>query len=92
MTALQQSGDKELAAAILRLSEAVLKNSDITVEAKRQLVDIISVVATEATAPPERRRAAVIRPLLQEIATLVGGVAALAELWQQVMPVLQSAF
>ena len=92
VTVLKNSGDGQLAAAILELSQAVLNSGAVTADTKAKTVDILSVLASEATAPKERRRVAAIRPLLQEIATLIGGVVGLAEIWDRVRPILESAF
>ncbi len=92
VTVLKNSGDGQLAAAILELSQAVLNSGAVTADTKAKPVDILSVLASEATAPKERRRVAAIRPLLQEIATLIGGVVGLAEIWDRVRPILESAF
>ncbi len=92
VTVLRHSGDPPLATAILELSQAVLNSSALIADTKAKLVDILSVLASEATAPKERRRVAAIRPLLQEIATLVGGAAGLAEIWDRIRPILEVAF
>ncbi|MDE2059349.1 MAG: hypothetical protein KGL31_00670 [candidate division NC10 bacterium] len=92
VTVLRHSGDPQLATAILELSQAVLNSSALIADTKAKIVDILSVLASEATAPKGRRRLAAIGPLLQEIATLVGGAAGLAEIWDRVRPILEAAF
>jgi len=92
VSVLKQSGDSQLATAILALSQAVLNTQSLDTDTKAKLIDILSMLATEATAPKERRRAAAIRPLLQEIATYIEGVAGLADLWNRVRPILEAAF
>lgn len=91
VTVLKQSGDSQVATAVLELSQAVLDSQALIADTKAKLVDILSLLATEVTAPKERRRSAAMRPLLQEIATHIGGVAGLADIWDRVRRILESA-
>jgi len=92
VTALHQSGDDQLSAAIQELTQAVVNNNEVVAETKNKILEILSVVATEATAPKERRRLTVIRALLHELAGLMGGAAALGAVWDRIRPILEAAF
>ena len=91
-TRRKQAGESDLAAAVKAFTEALLQSSEAGRDVKNQVLEILSAVAAEATAPKEKRRPAVIRPLLQEISTLVQGVAALSALWAQYGPLITRFF
>jgi hypothetical protein len=92
ITVLRQSGDQTVSAAIQALTEAIIADRTATEELKNQALEILSVLATEATAPKEQRRKAVIKTLVLELSTLLGGAAALEQLWHQHSPTLMSLF
>lgn len=92
VTALGAAHEEGVADAVKALAEAVAASTGATAEQKNQVLEILSVLATEATAPKEKRRSAAMRPLLQELSTHVGAIASLAPLWLQYGPVLVQAF
>jgi len=92
VTTLQQSGEERLSQAILQLAQAVLANTEVQNERKNDIIEILSILSAEATAPKERRRSKAMRPLLQQLAKLVSMAMGLAELWKRVRPILESAF
>ncbi len=92
VTSLRQSGDDKLSSALLELSQAVLSNNEVVNETKNQLIEILSLIATEATAPKEKRRVATMRILLTELSTILSGISSLGELWDRIKPILESVF
>jgi len=92
VTVLRQSGDEEMALAISKLTQSVIDSADADNESKREIVDLLSVIADEARKPQQERRPAVIRPLLTELATAFSGLAGLSHLWQQYGPMIQAFF
>jgi hypothetical protein len=92
ITVLRQSGDQIVSTAIQALTEAIIADTAATEELKNQAIEILSVLATEATAPKEQRRRAVIKTLVLELSTLLGGAVALEQLWHQYSPVFMSLF
>ncbi len=92
ITSLKQSGDQSVGTALLAVSEAILANAEINNELKNHLVEILSVLAAEATAPKERRRNTAMRPLLSELATLMSGIGSLSQLWDRYKGVFESVF
>lgn len=92
LTTLKQGGDRAIAAALQSLTEALIANRELQEKAKNQALEILSFIATEATAPKEKRRFAVIRPLLTELSTLLQGAAALSQLWNQYGPIIAAFF
>jgi hypothetical protein len=92
VTVLRQSGDEEMALAISKLTQSVIDSAHADNESKRQIVDLLSVIADEARKPQQERRRAVIPPLLTELATAFSGLAGLSHLWQQYAPMIQAFF
>jgi len=92
VTTLNNSGDKDAAAAIKALTEAVAAEQKIQAEEKNKILDILSLLASEATVPKEARRKAGMRPLMIELMTIFGGIPGLLQLWQQYSPVIAGLF
>jgi hypothetical protein len=92
VTALKQTGDADAATLFTRITEAVANDRQLPADAKNQVLELLSVLSTEATAPKERRRSAAMMPLLERLATLMSGAAALAQLWSQYGPLLRQLF
>lgn len=92
VTVMRQSGENDAATAIAKLTEAVLASVDASDEQKRSIVELLSVLSTEATAPKPIRRGAAMRAIATEISTLTQGVAALSQLWQHYGPVITALF
>jgi hypothetical protein len=92
ITILKQSGEQSVATAIQKLTEAAISSKEASEEIKQQIVEILSVLATEAATPKEQRRSTIVRRLLVDLATIVNGVAALAQLWQLYGPVIENLF
>jgi hypothetical protein len=92
VTALRNSGDNELADRLARFVESVAQARDLPDARKREVVELVSVAASEATAPKAERRSAAMLRVLAEIATIVGTAATLATQWGQLQALLARAF
>lgn len=92
VTVLKQSGAGEMAAAFSKLTQSVIDSREADNELRNQIVEILSVIADEAAKPKQERRAAVIPPLITELATSFSGLAGLSHLWQQYGPMIQAFF
>lgn len=91
VTVIRQT-DPQLSAELLTFSQSVISEANLPPELKNKVLELLSVIATEATAPKEKRRSFAIRPLLQELATLASGAAGLAVLYDRLRPFLEAAF
>lgn len=92
VTAINASGEPDLGRAFAELCEAVVADGELDEATKNKLLEMLSLMSTEATAPKEHRRSSAIRPVLQEVASLLGGSVALATLWEKIKPLVDAAF
>ncbi|MFZ5858196.1 MAG: hypothetical protein ACOYZ6_15320 [Chloroflexota bacterium] len=92
ITILNQTGEHDIALALQKLTEAIHSNQETTEDIKQEILEILSLLATEATTPKENRKSKVIGKLLVNLATLVSGIDALTQLWNQYGPLLVSFF
>jgi hypothetical protein len=92
VTALNQSGGVDVADALARLTQAVIDCAEASDEQKRQLVEILSAIASEAEQPEDQRKTSVVRALLIEGATLVSGLADASQIWHTYEPAIKTFF
>ena len=92
VTALRQSGELKAAEVFTHLTEAVANDRQLSNYVSNEFLELLSVIATEGTAPKDRRRSGAMMPLLDRLATLVSGAASLAQLWNQYGPTLVQLF
>lgn len=89
---MKASGEDAGAKAFKELTEKVVANADADAVTKNKIIELLSVLASEATAPKERRRGAAMRTLLVELTSVCSGVASLAQLYQQYAPAIEAFF
>lgn len=82
----------ELAERLARFVEGVAQARELPDAKKREVVELVSVAASEATAPKAERRSTAMLRVLADIATIVGTTATLAGQWGQLQPLLARAF
>lgn len=92
VTVLKEHGEAEAGDAIARLTEAVINEAQMSVEKKQEALEMLSLLSTEATTPKDRRRSFAMKPLLLELSTVLGGVSAVAGLWQKFGPMIIGLF
>lgn len=92
ITAINMSGEPKLGKAIAEFCQAVVADGNLDDATKDKLLEALSFVSTEATAPRNQRRSFAIRPVIEVVANLLGGSAALAALWDRVKPIIDAAF
>jgi hypothetical protein len=90
--AIRSAGDANAAAAFQGFTEALARLQDVDAELKNKLLELLSILATEATIPAPKRRRVAMKPLLLELATLSSGVNSLAQLYAQYAPAIAALF
>jgi hypothetical protein len=77
---------------LTRLTEAVLEDEALQEDAKRELMESISVLAEEANRQPDQRRGAIVRTLMQAIAAVASTASGVSVIWAEIEPLLNSFF
>jgi hypothetical protein len=88
---MSAAGETNGAAAFKEFTEQVLA-LNIDPPKKDSILEILTVLASEATLPPPQRRTIPMRALLAELATVTSGVASLAELYARFAPAFARLF
>jgi hypothetical protein len=83
---------KDLSDALKRLTNAIAAAADLASEQKNEAIEILSLVASEATAPQGKRKTSVVKRLLGHFPTLIQTSAGLVEIWNAVGPLITSFF
>jgi hypothetical protein len=81
----------DIAGAIAKLTTAI-SNADLSPEIKNEAIEILSTVATEATAPENKRKSSVVKRLLSGLPTLIQTSASAIEIWKTVEPIIRTVF
>jgi hypothetical protein len=82
---------QDVAGAILKLASAIA-DSELPAEKKNEAIEILSTVATEATAPEGKRKSSVVKRLLAGFPTLIQTSASAIEIWKTVEPIMRAMF
>ena len=81
----------EIAKAISNLTNAIA-SSNLPAANKNEAIEILSVVASEATAPDGKRKVSVVKQLLAHFPTVIQTAASVIQIWQAVEPTLTKFF
>lgn len=92
ITVIRSGGAEELAAGITRLSEAIAESAALSANAKNEILEAISLLASEAVSPPDQRKKHVALALIERVSSLVGTAANVAQIWNTVRDVLRPLF
>lgn len=88
VTVIRNAGGDELASKLAEFVEAVDQTSELTRDAKRQVVELLSVVSTEVASPPKERRVAGMLAIIGNIAQIVGTGTSIALQWEPLRTLL----
>lgn len=89
---MRAAGEANAADAFRGFTEKLLRLPDVDPKEKDAILELLSLLATEATMPPEKRRSSAMRTLLAELANLVSGIASAAQLHAQYAPLIARLF
>ena len=81
ITNLKQSGNDQLANAINILTDSVIASNDLQNKIKDELIEILSFISSEATAPPERQRKAIAKSVIKKFEDTLSVSTQLTQLW-----------
>jgi predicted regulator of amino acid metabolism with ACT domain len=83
---------KEVSEALKQLTDSIAAANDLGSKEKNEAIEILSVVASEAAAPNDKRKVSVVNRLLAQFPTLIQTSAAVVDIWQAVGPSVISFF
>ena len=88
----QEAGSEAVSAAVSKLAAEIASSNELSIETKNEALEILSLIAAEATSPKEKRRGAAIKPLLGSLGTIIQSAAGLIQIWQSVAPTITQFF
>lgn len=83
-------GAEEFAAALKRLTEAVISQESLSNNDKQEMVQALSTIAEQATKKPEDQSKGLVKAILAWIPPVVASTKELASLWEQFGPTIRS--
>jgi len=90
---LQQKADnKSLVEALRSLTEQVVNSKDLDEGTKREVLDNLGFLGSEANEPKEKRKSGVIRSVLEAVPKVLSSASALTTLWHTYGPVIKTFF
>jgi hypothetical protein len=92
VTTIREHGNGPLSEALSSLTEAVVAESQLDEEHRKEVLELISTISAEASLPEAKRRKSIIRPLVAEIGQMLQGTAAAVAIYDRVLPLLRSLF
>jgi hypothetical protein len=92
VSVIGRQGEPQLAGALKALTEAVVASTTMSAGTKQETVEILSTLASEATAPAAQRRGGVARTLLTRLRELLSVAADVAQVSQVAVPLIAAAF
>lgn len=88
---IRQKGDKDIAAALARVSEAVM-NSPLGAHDQGEVLEQVDLIAEQAEKAPAERRSAVVKGALAFLEGILANVANLATVWGTAGPTIRGYF
>jgi hypothetical protein len=89
---LASNRQEPIATALKDLTEGIASSDELTKKQRSEAVELLSLVATEAAYPAERRRSMAILPTIARLGTILSPVNALSQLWAKYEPVVTAFF
>jgi hypothetical protein len=92
ITALKSNPQtQDIASAISKLVSTI-SDGHLPTDTKNEAIEILTTVATEATAPEGKRKASVVKRLLAGFPSLIQTSASAIEVWKTVEPIVRQIF
>jgi hypothetical protein len=92
ISVIGRHGDKQLAETIKTLTQAIIADPGMDPASKKDAVEIMSVLSSEATVPKEQRKTSIAKPLIDRLRELLGDAANIATIAQAALPIIAAAF
>jgi len=92
VSVIGKQGDASLAFALKLLTETVVAHKSIQAADKKEIIELLSALSSEASQSKEQRRVSVARPLLTRLRELLSASADVATVAQPLIPYIAAAF
>jgi hypothetical protein len=92
ITVISGNGDSQLAHVLKNLTEVIVSHPSLSPQVKKEAVEILSGLSSEASVAKSERRAGIARPLLSRLRELLSVSADLATVAQSAVPIIAAAF
>lgn len=92
MSQIKNSSNNELAEAFKNFTEAIINEKQLNKEDKNQLIEQVSFLASQCTAPKEARKPSIVKSVLSNVKDTVTTVVALNTLWDKLYPLIIQLF
>jgi hypothetical protein len=92
ISALIQLGEREVADAFIKISEAVFASKKLSPDQRNEIIEIIGAVSSEAATPKENRKNIVAITLLERGLQLLTLANDISEIVHKYWPIMLSAF
>lgn len=89
---ISQVTDGELSKKMTQFTESVLSDPTLTPQNKKDVVEQLAFVMEEARKPAGDRKKSIVLSTLKNVATTVGAIKGLKDLWSMVEPAIQLLF
>jgi hypothetical protein len=91
LSAISEQGEssQEIVKALMGLTDAVVRNTQLQEAEKREALEVIEEITKQAQSTPESRSLGKIKALVAGLHTLVAASADLSTLWSQYAPVIK---
>lgn len=70
------------------MTEAVIKSGEISNNQKNQIIELLGALSSEAVVPKGKRKSAVIKALISELAGILSGFSVVVEIWDKVKNII----
>lgn len=92
ITVMQSHGEKELAAAITELTQAVVDSKELDDVNRKEIAEQLEFLVAQATAEPQNRSTGLVKSILAGIRDPISVSAGLLAIWDKVEPLFHAAF
>jgi hypothetical protein len=83
---------KHVAEALKQLTETIVSSSNVGDEQKKEIIQALSTIATEAEREPEKRSIGTIRAIASWLPTMLASAADAITIWDRLGPVIKARF
>jgi hypothetical protein len=85
---IKLGGDAALARSLAEFAEALLADTELHENDKKEVLEQLSFLTTQTVAPKEQRKPGMVRSVMEEVAKAVSVSTALVTLWEKLHPLL----